>query len=412
MVAFINPLREQKRRSLAGNQMKAVIVNNDDSKHEDKVRGSRVQARIETLHANIKDADLPWFSPKQLHSANGGQGGAHGPIPPVGTVVHVEFRDDSQYHGQYMAGPQDEARNLDEFTNPKTKHGKDYPHVHGGVDYSGSLHAANSKTDSTERTHVSGTSHKVDGKGNVLYVINGDAETKNKDAAKEFPKGGTIIAYGDANLWVSGKVVINAQGNADVVVAGTARVSAKKDASVIAGQNASVSAKQNASVVAGKDLNATAKGKVTVAAEGEAQVSSKSTLHLSASSAIKFNAPSITSSVPIVLAGGKGPADAGSAADPAKVQSGSAPKPRRRPDPKAPKDDPAGEAAGPDQEMSAQESEAEGKEVASALDEAEKSALRVKAQAELVSKPDQQEVELETKLPSGETYKYKVTRDT
>ena len=408
MVAFTNPLRDHRNRSLKGHQMKGVVVNNDDSGHEDGVRGQRCQIRCHSVHANVKDADLPWFSPQSLDSANGSGGGSHGPVPPVGTVVHVTFMDDSQYHGQYMAGPVDDQRKLTEFTKKGTRYGDRYPHVAGSTDYSGSLTAHDYKGDAQERTHVAGTSHQIDGKGNVLHVVNGNAPSKNKDAVELFPSGGTLLVHGDGTVWASGKLTLNAVGPLSIVVVGDVAVSTKGNAAVTAGQNATVSAQKDATVVAGQSAKVSAKQDATVTAGQNAHLTAAANVDVTAGSHLQLTGATITSSVEIVIGGTSTVAPTSDAATPKGVSKGKAPTPRRRPNPTAPADTASGEDVGPDAAASTSTSQADAE--TAALDQTAKDAVNQRALASLTA-TGQDSVTLTDTLPSGGSYSYTATRD-
>jgi len=137
--------------------------------------------------------------------------GCSGPIPSIGSKLNMEYPDDSMYHGMYYGTVTTKDTKIGDFTG-SSGYGSDYPHVEGNVDESGNLSAVNTKRDTQERTHVSGTSHEIDGAGNVRVRVNGGAETGNKDREVKFPTGSTLEITGDCTLKVSKGVTIQCQG--------------------------------------------------------------------------------------------------------------------------------------------------------------------------------------------------------
>lgn len=306
-MAFIGPMRQMESRGIAGVRFQGFVVKNDDSdvKDEKSRKQQRIKVRIPDLHDDIKDDDdLPWFSTGNLPSYSGSSNiGDHGPIPPIGTKVWVSFSDDTQYHGHYIGAVQNEKTKIPEFTDKKSEYSQSYPHAHGSVDQSGTFHAVDTKRDVREHTHVTGTAHHIDGKGNVNVVINGDVERKdNKDAAKKFAKGLTMAVFGDISLYVSGNIKFEVKGDTEIVTKGKTNIASKGDCKV------------------------QSKGKMDVIAEGECKVSSKKKLTIVSEKELQLVAPKIQSSTPIKL-GGSG--EAGKAE--ADVKDREAPKPRGRP---------------------------------------------------------------------------------
>jgi len=310
-----NLLREQTPRTIGGHQHKGVVVDTNDP-----LKLSRVKIRSHTLHRGVPDADLPWITPATQHSSNssGNNQGKHGPIPPKGTEIYFRFRDDSQYFGEYYGAPIHKKTQVSEFGKaPKeaansnsgssgttsgssagatsagegsnaggessgSEYEADYPHVEGNVNPSGSLAATNHKRDTEEERHITGTGRSTDGKGNVEEIVNGGYKNPNKDAKEKHPEGKSVHVHGDCVLYVSGNVKIHGG----------------KDVEVVGGQNVRVHAAQ--------------------------------TVFVSAGQKIALSAPSITTSVEIVLAAGESP------------KKPTAPKkaePRKRPELKAPEND-------------------------------------------------------------------------
>jgi hypothetical protein len=351
-MTFTNMLREQHPRTFGGKRMNGWVVNNDDSKHADGKRLQRMQIRLPHLHDDIEDADLPWFTTGGQSPYSGGADiGNHGPIPPNGTKTWIRFEDDSQYHGQYLAGVATTDNQIPEFVDPQGKdkddqadpgndgdnsstgpddkvkdednptiygkedYRKDYPQAHGSVDESGNFTGHSMKTDFHETYHVSGTSKAIDGKGNMQVNINGNADRStssehrargemgggNPNAKAKLPEGFSSAVFGHGTIYISKDCTISVGGNASIITKGDALVSAQ--------------------------------GKCTVASKGDVKVSSKGKLDLVSDSHIQLSAPSITSSVEIVVGG------SGSSETPKDVKAAGAIKVRKRPAPMIPAND-------------------------------------------------------------------------
>lgn len=70
----------------------AIVINNDDKKHPDKMMLGRIQARIDLIFDGIKDADLPWAIPTWTH-INGATAlsGAFN-VPKKNSKVYLSFQ--------------------------------------------------------------------------------------------------------------------------------------------------------------------------------------------------------------------------------------------------------------------------------------------------------------------------------
>jgi hypothetical protein len=272
-MGFTNLLREMGNRSIGQRRLSGWVVNNKDPE-----QNQRVRVRIHDLHEGIPDDKLPWFAAGDLPSYSGSADlGNHGPLPPVGSKVWVTFDDDTQYHGTYHGAVVNSKNQIPEFTGKDSIYGPDYPQAYGSVDESGNLSGTSTIRDTKAFTHVSGTGHEIDGRGNFSAVINGDAERNdNPKAQKKYPKGGTFAIFGDMTLYVSGEITIQCKGDANIN------------------------------------------------ANGDVSVSSKGTMYLSATTAIKMDAPQITSRVAITLGSGKAVTNVGDKTPPT---------PRQRPTP-------------------------------------------------------------------------------
>lgn len=411
---FTNAMRDlSDYRGIGKRRFQGWVVNNDDTKRDDeKLHGlQHMQIRIADLHDNTSDADLPYFAPASLPSYSGASDmGHHGPIPPNGSKVWVEYEGDTQYHGVYLGAVQTDSNRIPEFTG-KGRYAKSYPQVAGSVDASGSLHAEDHKVDSREFTHVSGTASHVDGKGNVMHVVNGDAKTGNDDASKLFPTGFNAVVFGGLNLWVSGPIVVNSKSAVTLAVVGDVNVSSKGNLAATVQGDATVSAKGAVNAYAGQDLFATAKGKATVAADGDAQVSSKANLWLSAESRIALDAPLITSKVAITIAGGKAPAETATPQTPSNVPDAKPPATRSRPEQSAP---PSSATAAQDtaaQQATDTSTKDQSQAAVSSNDSQLKNLQDLRALVQLVSNPGATVAQLETTLTDAVTkYVSTVTR--
>ncbi len=310
----------------------------------------RIKVRIPDLDDDIEsDNDLPWYEPGNLPQYGGTNNvGFHGAIPPVGTKVWVHFEDDSRYHGRYIGGVQNQNTKMPDFTKWDSKntssgdmtssgggsgsgssstsgssssdssssssssgsgsnqqlpgwafgsscktgssggaYEKSYPQAWGKVDPSGNFWGVDNKTDCIERTHCGRGTYQIDGEGNVYFLVNGGTKTQgSQDAKSKWPKGFTMVVFGDHTLYVDGNFTASVGGDLSVV--------AKGKANVASGGAMTVQSKDKLSVVGGSDVTVSAKG----------------TLNLIGGSAVKIAAPNITSSVAIVLGGGGQPSKA------------------------------------------------------------------------------------------------------
>jgi hypothetical protein len=232
---------------LEGTRFHGVVIDNKDP---NMTQGLKLRT---PAHEGIDDEDLPWVHPHQANMAGnaGGGTGELGTIPPIGAKVHMSHPDGTMYNAVYHGTVTTKDAKVKDLT--QGDYGKNYPHVQGSVDPSGNLHAKDNEFDTVENTHVSGTSHQVDGKGNVNYVINGDAKTNNPKAKKKFPKGGSMTIHGDGTITISGNCSISATGNVSISCNGNAAVSAKGKASLTSGSSVSISGKSVAISTSGSN---------------------------------------------------------------------------------------------------------------------------------------------------------------
>jgi len=290
---------EDELNELTNRKFYGVVVDNNDPE-----KLQRIKLRIAGLHDDLKDEDLPWTFPSNANTHNNGGGttGQLGPIPPVGTKLHMKYHDDSMYHGYYEGSVTTKEQRLKSLTTGD--HGKDYPNVHGTEDASGTLHAINTKRDTVDYTHVSGTGWSIDGSGNLQVNVNGGYDNKNKDATKgKYPTGANFRITGNATVVIDGGLPIQATGSVSIVCNGDASIAAYGNTSISCNGNAAISAKGNASVACNGNASLAAKGNASVSGDGGVTVSAGGALNLVGSS-IALSAGAITSSVPIVLGGG------------------------------------------------------------------------------------------------------------
>jgi hypothetical protein len=71
----------------------AVVVENDDTKHPDKMMLGRVQARIDEIFTGIPDKDLPWAVPTWYHADGGYPLSGFFAVPKKGSKVFLKFQD-------------------------------------------------------------------------------------------------------------------------------------------------------------------------------------------------------------------------------------------------------------------------------------------------------------------------------
>jgi Type VI secretion system/phage-baseplate injector OB domain len=305
-MSFWNFLRESgDQRTLDNVVLQGWVINNMDP-----MQLQRVKVRVHDLHDDIADTDLPWFTPYQLAAFSGNANvGDHGPIPQVGTKVWVKFTDNSQYHGVYGGGVANSQNQVPEFAGqtkaPVSLPGgipwdfsKNYPWSHGRIDDSGHAKTHDMFTDIISKLHVSATGHAIDGKGNFSADINGNVNRPDNPNAKSlFPTGGSVRVFGNLTLYVSGNINISAIGNTAITSNGSTTIDSQNT--------------------------------VMIRSAGEIDICNTGgqTLNVSSSTKIAFQAPTITSSVAITIAGGKQPSN------PSTVTTQKAPQARTRPNP-------------------------------------------------------------------------------
>ena len=276
-----NLMREGRDRSLNAGRHIAFVVANDDSQHPDGQRIQRVQMRLPELDDGVPDSDLAWYTPGAADSYSGGSDvGSHGPIPPIGARLYVTHEDDTRYHGQYHGGVAHTDNQIAEFTKPQGSSGtdastdadansttgdqatdlqqpqgydftKNYPAPYGSINSSGDFHGHDPKTDYTEHTAVSGTGWSRDGKGNLKFIVNGNASTGNKNADASIPEGLSASVFGNGTLYLSKGMTLTVTGDGTIHAGGNLTIQAGGDAIISANGKASVSAKGDINVTSG-----------------------------------------------------------------------------------------------------------------------------------------------------------------
>ena len=109
--------------------------------------------------------------------ASGAGIGQLGPIPTLKSKVRVKFLDASPYYPIYYGGVTTEDVRLGELTGEPIEEGEekpeddDYLHAYGKIDRSGNRWFINTKRDTYEFTHVTGTQISIDGHGRVQIDI-------------------------------------------------------------------------------------------------------------------------------------------------------------------------------------------------------------------------------------------------
>jgi hypothetical protein len=346
MMGFFNFSRDEKIRDVHRRKLQGVVTEN-----KDPLQLQRIKVRIHDLHDEIADEDLPWHVPSQMSPYSGAANiGDHGPIPPKGTKIWVNFDDASQYHGAYGGAAINTQNKLPEFTQKQSTGGttqdfnqagsadpanttsfdfesagaagqagsgtdtilpdaskypfyQNYPDSHGHINETGSIHAKDQKTDLQTDMHVTSTGHAIDGKGNVVESVNGDTDRPdNPDAKKLFGTGKTTIIKGNWTIYVTGNVDINSSGNTTIKTTGETSIESQNTFHIKVDPNG---------------LN----------------ISSKDTINMKSKNKIQFDAPIIQTSVPIKVAG-TAPYEQANKAD-----THASPKPRTRPNPTFPAND-------------------------------------------------------------------------
>lgn len=207
-----------------------VVDNNDPEKNE------RVKMRIKGVHDDISDDDLPWVSvSRNGGQANGGTMGSIGPIPPIGTAIRGQSPDGTLYNMQYSSSATGDKQQASELYQGKDTTGNDYPHATSSIDSAGNRTTVNTKRNTMDYEHASGTRVSVDGSGRMVVTV-GDKKVGG-DAQEKHAKGFTLHIQGDANVRATGNVNLGADKDIIGVANGNISLGAKNDVTIFAGRN-------------------------------------------------------------------------------------------------------------------------------------------------------------------------------
>ena len=146
--------------------MAKVVDNNDPLKLE------RVKFRIQGLHRNTTDANLPWAIPqKQSIQGNNNVGSIN--IPSLGSEIIVYFIDD--YSVIYTGVMVRDDNTIDELTSTN------YPNCYGHIDASGNKMLVDTTANTVTFTHVSGTQIQIAQNGTTTIVSKGDINLNSQN---------------------------------------------------------------------------------------------------------------------------------------------------------------------------------------------------------------------------------------
>jgi hypothetical protein len=148
-------MQTRRLQSLRGNVFTGVVVENNDPRQQ-----QRVKVRISTIHRGVPNEYLPWATKKDTGVAAGGGVGTID-VPPIGARVRVEFLDDSGYNPFYFGSPSSDDVGIEDLL-------PDYPHTYGRRDHAGNAVFVNTATNEIVVSHVTGTSVKINGAGEVI----------------------------------------------------------------------------------------------------------------------------------------------------------------------------------------------------------------------------------------------------
>lgn len=200
-----------------------VVVDNNDPDQRQKVR---------VVVPGILEADavdnLPWLLPRQVSMFGVGDNYGSIRIPRVGSRVYVSFQDGDVHFGQYLADVVSQATTLpaELMTN--------YPNRVGWASPSGDTMYLDLTTKEFQYQHVSGTSFKIDGDGNVIFMCNGDF---NHAVTGDY----TLNVLGDYTANIGGDSTEGVSGDKSTVVGGDASLNATGDQTEMVGGSRTIS---------------------------------------------------------------------------------------------------------------------------------------------------------------------------
>lgn len=145
----------------------AKVVNNNDP-----LKLQRVQFRIQKIHRDVKDVDLPWASPLSKSVQGNNQIGSLY-IPVNGSTIIVEYIDDYSifYRGDFISS---QSSNSELVQNYYTK-------CYGFIDASGNKFFINTELDTVSFTHLSGTQIDIAQNGSISIKSANDTNIEAKN---------------------------------------------------------------------------------------------------------------------------------------------------------------------------------------------------------------------------------------
>ncbi len=194
---------EIETTSLIGRILVASVVNNVDPLDKD-----RVQIRVEGLHTDTRDPDLPWALPITKDRVQGSSINTnYTNIPGIGSDVYVIFDGGNKY-SPLMLGV---------VRNPLTSAWP--PSQYGFVDLAGNTFKIDTAANTVEFKHASGTTLTIDAVGDVTVdsvskvslTASGDVDIDSTGSNVNITStGNTSVTCADVNMTVTNTATVEA----------------------------------------------------------------------------------------------------------------------------------------------------------------------------------------------------------
>lgn len=219
MPLAFNDFGGHQQRSINSERIGVVVDNNDPDKQR------RVKIRIRELHKGVEDADLPWTKCDLGNGHFSSPGSGSISIPPIGTKVYARMQQGGAGYSMRITG-------VAYQDNDKTEElHEDYPNLHATIDPAGNKIAVNTKTNTFEYTHVSGTTIKIKENGEVEIIsankvsfhANGDMDFTGKNV--KVSANGTLDLHssGNVNVKTGSKIYLESGGSPNAIKSVTSR---------------------------------------------------------------------------------------------------------------------------------------------------------------------------------------------